>query len=168
MDELYRLWMPSPRTFVRDAAIMPRLRDRAQVLAGTKVWADPPVDYRPGSILTGQLELATHFGRNHTIIAGLMNRRYKLLGQLLREMIHQLFAAALISAGQWDFCRSTVRDEFQVVFRDDAIVALLGDFDVAVNGTFEVDYVSREKHIVRCCYLAESIARRLWIYAHAA
>lgn len=168
MDELDRLWLPSPRTFDRDAAIMPRLRDRGRVLFGEKAWADPPVDYRLGSILTAQLELATHFGRNHTIISELMTRRYKLLAQLLQETIRQLLAAGLISAGRWEFYRSTVRDEFQAAFRDHAISTLLRDFDLAVKRAFETDQSSQEAHMVRCCFLVDSIARRLWTYSHAA
>jgi hypothetical protein len=164
-DELYRLWLPSPRTFYRDAAIMLRLRDRGSVLVGERLWADPPSGYRHSCILTAQLELATHFGRSHTILANLIAARYEFLARFLQRMIDELLAAALVSIGRWNFDKKTVRHAFHAAFDDGRIRTLLTEFDGEVDRTQAPDSSTKKQHALRSSYLADYIARRLWIYA---
>ena len=160
--DLLELWLPSPRTFEREAAMMLRVRDAGALLFGKSVNTQEPAHFDPKCILAAQLEAFTHYGRNHIVLEALNCLNYKPLMHTLVRTIDSLLASALISRGRWRFTHNTVHQAFSSAFdtptlhsaldKLDRVLAILSmnmpiDRDLALTLSFLVDHFSAE---LRC------------------
>jgi hypothetical protein len=160
-QQLHELWYPSARTFDREAGMMIRVRDGGVLLWGEDLDRDKPRALDLRCILTAQLELFTHYGRNHVVLERLTMEDYLKLGIMLQRRVDQVLAAALISKGVWQFDRQNVRESFSAMFKDVPLLVFLDRLGQFVFRSEDCRQSMGRDEAIELSYLAEQICDRL-------